>query len=69
MSRPPASAIHAPIVAAAATPDGQGYWIVAADGSVYPEGDAAVIGDASTVRRRAPGAAYLNSARTSRQRP
>lgn len=33
-----------PVVAMAATPDGGGYWLVTANGTVYPAGDAAALG-------------------------
>ncbi len=36
--------LNAPIVALAATPDGQGYWEVAADGGVFAFGDASFYG-------------------------
>ena len=36
-----------PIVAMAATPDGEGYWLVAADGGVFSFGDAAFYGSAA----------------------
>ena len=40
--------LTAPVVGAAATPNGLGYWVVAADGGVFAYGDAALRG----VRRR-----------------
>ncbi|HTZ09462.1 MAG TPA: CHAP domain-containing protein [Acidimicrobiales bacterium] len=36
--------LSAPAVAMAATPDGQGYWVAAADGGVFAFGDAAYLG-------------------------
>ena len=36
--------LNQPIVAMAATPDGDGYWLVAADGGVFSFGDAAFYG-------------------------
>ena len=38
--------LAAPVVAMAATPDGQGYWLVGANGSVYSFGDAVFYGPA-----------------------
>ena len=32
--------LHAPVVSAVATPSGEGYWLVAADGGVFCFGDA-----------------------------
>ena len=37
-------ALNAPIVAITATPDGGGYWLVAADGGVFAFGDASAFG-------------------------
>ena len=37
-------ALNAPIVGAAATPDGGGYWEFAADGGVFSFGDAQFLG-------------------------
>ena len=36
--------LNAPVVGMAATPDGQGYWLVAADGGVFNFGDAPFAG-------------------------
>ena len=36
--------LHAPIVGMAATPDGRGYWLAAADGGVFAFGDAGFYG-------------------------
>ena len=60
------SALNAPIVGMAATPDGGGYWLVASDGGIFAFGDAAlprldggehlnspVVGMSSSTRRRA----------------
>ena len=41
---PGAIALNKPIVGMAATPDGQGYWLVASDGGVFSFGDAAFHG-------------------------
>ena len=38
----------------AATPDGMGYWLVAADSSVYAHGDAGFFGSRATRRLNAP---------------
>jgi hypothetical protein len=44
----------APVVGAAATPDGLGYWVVAADGGVFTYGDAAFEGSTGGVHLNAP---------------
>ena len=44
----------APIVALVPTPDRKGYWLVGADGSVFPYGDAKYEGDAGGKVRPAP---------------
>jgi hypothetical protein len=38
------SPLNAPIVGMAATPDGQGYWLVAADGGMFAYGVASFFG-------------------------
>ena len=38
------TALRAPIVGIAATPDGGGYWLVASDGGVFTFGDAQFFG-------------------------
>ena len=43
------STLDAPIVGIAPTPDGQGYWLVAADGGVFAFGDAAFDGNTYTL--------------------
>jgi len=40
--------LQAPIVGAAATPDGRGYWMISADGGVFAFGDARYYGSLST---------------------
>jgi len=40
--------LNSPIVGMAATPDGKGYWLVAADGDVVALGDAPYFGALST---------------------
>jgi hypothetical protein len=40
-------AMNAPVVGMAATPDGQGYWLVASDGGIFSFGDAPFYGSAS----------------------
>ena len=42
-ARRAASRLNKPIVGMAATPDGQGYWLVAADGGIFTFGDAALL--------------------------
>ena len=39
--------LQAPVVAIVPTPDGGGYWLVAADGGVFTYGDAGYYGSAS----------------------
>jgi hypothetical protein len=46
--------LNAPIVGMAATPDGGGYWLVAADGGVFSFGDAAFSGAAAGSTTGAP---------------
>ena len=46
--------VAAPVVAMAATPDGDGYWLVSADGGVYHYGDAAYYGSTGGLDLYAP---------------
>jgi hypothetical protein len=46
--------LNAPIVAISETPDGGGAWLVAADGGVFPVGDAGFYGSAATLRLNQP---------------
>ena len=46
--------LSAPIVGLAATPDGKGYWLVAADGGVFAYGDATFEGSAGSIGLYAP---------------
>src|ERR1700678_585402 len=46
--------LAAPIVAMAATPDGDGYWLVGADGGVLSYGDAKYFGSAGALDLYAP---------------
>ena len=48
------SNLTAPVVGAAATPNGLGYWVVAADGGVFAFGDAAFEGSAGGTQLNAP---------------
>ncbi len=48
--------LRMPVVGMAVTPDGRGYWIVTANGSVYPKGDARFYG--SPGRGPLPGPAH-----------
>jgi Beta-lactamase enzyme family len=53
----PGTTLHglaAPVVGAAATPDGLGYWVLAADGGVFAYGDAAFEGSAGGIHLNAP---------------
>ena len=46
--------VPAPVAGMAPTHDGQGYWVVTADGKVYDDGDAANYGDLSTANLYGP---------------
>jgi Beta-lactamase enzyme family len=46
--------LNAPIVGITATPDGGGYWLVAADGGVFTFGDASFFGSLGNLRLNAP---------------
>jgi hypothetical protein len=46
--------LPAPVVAMAATPDGRGYWLAGADGSVLAYGDARYFGGTSALKLYAP---------------
>ena len=46
--------LDAPVVGVAATPDGLGYWVAAADGGVFAYGDAAFEGSAGGIDLNAP---------------
>ena len=46
--------LNAPVVGMAATPDGGGYWLVAADGGIFNYGDAAFSGSAGSLPLAAP---------------
>ena len=53
-------ALNAPVVGMAATPDGGGYWLVAADGGIFSYGDAGFFGSAGALhagRARSSGMA------------
>jgi hypothetical protein len=41
--------LNQPIVGMAASPDGQGYWLVAADGGIFNYGDATFDGSAGVM--------------------
>ncbi len=43
-----------PIVGIAATPDGQGYWLVASDGGIFSYGDAMFYGSTGAIHLNAP---------------
>ena len=47
-------ALNVPIVGMAATPDGGGYWLVAADGGLFSFGDARFYGSTGAIRLTAP---------------
>jgi N-acetylmuramoyl-L-alanine amidase len=48
------SGLNAPIVGMAATPDGQGYWLVASDGGIFAYGDARFHGSAGNITLNRP---------------
>ena len=60
LAKPPTTALPsdkhlvAPVVALVPTPDHKGYWLIGADGSVYPFGDARNEGGAGGKLRRDP---------------
>ena len=49
-----AAHLNAPIVGMAATPDGAGYWLVAADGGIFAFGDASFHGSLGALHLNAP---------------
>ena len=46
--------LNQPIVGMAATPDGQGYWLVASDGGIFSFGDAAFYGSTGNIHLNQP---------------
>jgi hypothetical protein len=56
--------LNSPIVGMAATPDGNGYRLVAADGGVFSFGDATFHGSAGGLRLNAPVTAIVEDAAT-----
>jgi hypothetical protein len=50
-----------PIVGMASTPDGGGYWLVAADGGVFTFGNAPFLGSAGGVRLKQPAVAIAST--------
>ena len=53
-ARPPRCRCNKPIVGIAATPDGDGYWEVAADGGVFTYGDAHFYGSTGGIHLQSP---------------
>ena len=53
-ARWPGRALNAPITHIVATPDGKGYWLVAADGGTFTFGDAGFFGSMGGQRLNAP---------------
>ena len=51
--------LNRPIQAMAATADGRGYWLVAADGGVFTFGDARFFGSAASSQAGGPPATYV----------
>ena len=54
MGSPPGDGLAAPLVGMASTPDGKGYWLVAADGGVFTYGDAGFFGSKGGSGLQAP---------------
>ena len=50
----PTTRLNKPVVALAATSDGQGYWMVASDGGVFSYGDAHFFGSTGNIRLNRP---------------
>src|SRR6202521_1352714 len=50
----PTTRLNKPVVALAATSDGQGYWMVASDGGVFSYGDAHFFGSTGNTRLNRP---------------
>jgi hypothetical protein len=50
----PGGALNSPITAMEATPDGNGYWLVAADGGVFSFGNAPFLGSTGSLRLTQP---------------
>jgi hypothetical protein len=46
--------LNDPVVGMAATPDGNGYWLVASDGGIFSFGDATFEGSTGGMRLNAP---------------
>ncbi len=46
--------LNKPIVGMASTPDGRGYWLVAADGGMFSFGDAAFFGSTGQLMLNKP---------------
>ena len=50
----PGQSLNQPVVGMAATPDGRGYWLVAADGGIFSFGDAGFYGSTGGMSLNAP---------------
>ena len=64
--------LNKPVVGMASTPDGKGYWLVAADGGVFSFGDAHFYGSTGGITLNAPivgMASHANGAVTGSPRP
>ncbi|MDA8342670.1 MAG: hypothetical protein M0007_10685, partial [Actinomycetota bacterium] len=46
--------LNQPVVGMAATPDGDGYWLVASDGGIFAFGDAKFYGSTGSLRLNQP---------------
>ncbi len=54
LDRPEGTTLNQPVVAMAPTPDGGGYWLVAADGGIFTYGDAQFWGSTGSLRLNKP---------------
>ena len=53
--------LNKPIVGMAATPSGQGYWLVASDGGIFAFGDAAFYGSTGAISLARPVVSMASS--------
>jgi hypothetical protein len=61
--------LNSPIVGISATPDGQGYWLVAADGGIFSFGDAQFFGSMGNIPLNKPMVGMAASAPTGTSPP
>ena len=55
--------LNKPVVGMAATPDGNGYWLVASDGGVFAYGDAGFYGSTGSITLNKPIIGMIPSTR------